>query len=356
MLRKTTHRTSFENICEEIFLQHWSTANCCISVNVYLSNGHRHFPCYPTFQKARLHELLELKDETNPLINAICAVATRFCDESQSWRGHDLLAAGDEFAKRGRSAHVARMDQDNFSLHIDVIKAALLLTLYYCTRYPGLKKGWAMAGETIRLAYELELDKQDRAQSNPETAELSIADKEDRRRLWWSVWKLDIFYSGICLRPFGVDSRGIETCLPSFSYEDNKFEERPPVTQAYLPTNLSKASREISNMDMTSIVAVQRLYLITNSFVREVNNLRRLNMAKQDVNHEMFLLELALSSAHLSMPSTLSQGSGAASDTRENIAKERIRAESVLLLHLFVNPRLESTTSFLSPPHAGVSY
>lgn len=110
-------------------------------------------------------------------------------------------------------AHIKQVHGGGFKLNLDVIKTSLLLTLYDCTRYPSLK-GWTMAGGTIRLAYEFHLDMldppidegQDPDQGDRMLSEISASEKEDRRHVFWSIGKLDVFYSGLLSRLFGVDS------------------------------------------------------------------------------------------------------------------------------------------------------
>lgn len=106
-----------------------------------------------------------------------------------------------------------------------------------------------------------------------------------------------------------------------------------PVEPYYLTTNLAKLSRDICKLNFSSIGGVQRFYFIANAFVRSASELRRLNIASRDVSHEMFLFDLSLSSALVSLPDVPQEPTfGLHADVKT--AKDRIIAESIILVHL----------------------
>ena len=274
------------------------------------------------------------------MIDSLCAVAVRFCEPSRTLTKDDMLTIGDEFASQAKAAHIKQIHGENFRLGLDVLKTSLLLTLYQCTRQSPLKS-WNMAGETIRLAYNLNLDKIDplgeEGQHSHEQwiglAGLSDAETEDCRHVFWSIWKLDIFYSGLCGRPFGVDSQAIQTYLPSSSYQDLISNNIPSIQRHYLVTDIAKITRDVWKLDLNSIVDVQRFYFIANMLVRSASELRRLNLANNDVNHRMLIFETSLASILASLPNALQHlEAGVCTDLQ--MAKDRILAESVLLIEL----------------------
>ncbi|KAI9679753.1 MAG: hypothetical protein M1817_004767 [Caeruleum heppii] len=159
----------------------------------------------PTFMR-------DLQAGTAPpvLILAICAVSARFSTHPQI-SSEPAFLRGDEWAAAART--IARAHYDEPSITLTTVM--LLLGLHEFGACQG-GRCWASAGVAIRMAYALHLNKDfgHHALRRNATEELSVTDKELRRRVMWACYFMDRFNSSGTEMPAWIDEDAVSTRLP----------------------------------------------------------------------------------------------------------------------------------------------
>lgn len=94
-----------------------------------------------------------------------------------------------------------------------VVQALVLIAHSQLTQ--GVRgKAWRSLGICVRLAYELNLHLVDAAHPGELVDAQQWCDDEEKRRVWWAIWEMDVFASTVRRCPTAVDWSQIETFLP----------------------------------------------------------------------------------------------------------------------------------------------
>ncbi|RDL37756.1 Zn2 DNA-binding protein [Venustampulla echinocandica] len=137
------------------------------------------------------------------LLHAICAVSARYTAHPNGY--HAAVRSSEDYALRAR----AELDIDDPS--IDCLQALLLLAMAFTAAGKG-KKAFMMLASGIGMAVALELHRE----SDNKTG-LHAAEKEMRRRLFWTCYVMDRFAACGSKRPSLLADKSIQVRLLAWS-------------------------------------------------------------------------------------------------------------------------------------------
>lgn len=166
---------------------------------------------YPLLHKPSFIRRLAAGKVPPVLILAICAISARFSTHPQL-RTEPCFLRGDEWAEKARDIALKRYDCPN----ITILIVYLLLGLHEFGTCQG-GRSWMFGGMAQRMAYALQLHKEnefDPSVSEADRKPLSATDREIRRRTMWSCFLMDRFSSSGSDRPLFVQEQHIEIQLP----------------------------------------------------------------------------------------------------------------------------------------------
>lgn len=147
------------------------------------------------------------------LLVAMFAVACRFLPDDKCNRLFGPTCAPwehfSELAHRKSREDMVR--EQNMPVTLNSVRAACLLALYEYTSSPS-RQAWILVGNAMRLAIMAQLHQVDCAYY---AEGLSPGDREERRFVWWTIWRLDCTINVATVTPFGIDSQMIGTALVS---------------------------------------------------------------------------------------------------------------------------------------------
>lgn len=145
------------------------------------------------------------------MIYCMFAMVARF-SKSIQFEGIPVSDRGAIYANRASNMKDSSMKTIQES-SIEFVKGCVMLAFYNLVE-GQFGPGSILTSVCVRLMYDLSLDEIDEDQlddegnliSDPisETVE-SWLKKEERRRLWWSIWELDTFVSTISFQPFSIE-------------------------------------------------------------------------------------------------------------------------------------------------------
>ncbi|CCT75046.1 uncharacterized protein FFUJ_11125 [Fusarium fujikuroi IMI 58289] len=96
---------------------------------------------------------------------------------------------------------------------LDLFRKFCLLVFYEFHQFPG-QQAWMRIGKIVRLAYWMGLDRLDIIQSvSPEWSNVSDADLQNWKLVWWCVYRLDSYANLSSGTPYQVDERLVNTSL-----------------------------------------------------------------------------------------------------------------------------------------------
>ncbi|KAG4258889.1 hypothetical protein FPRO03_13355 [Fusarium proliferatum] len=96
---------------------------------------------------------------------------------------------------------------------LDLFRKFCLLVFYEFHQFPG-QQAWMRIGKIVRLAYLMGLDRLDIIQSvSPEWSNVSDADLQNWKLVWWCVYRLDSYANLSSGTPYQVDERLVNTSL-----------------------------------------------------------------------------------------------------------------------------------------------
>lgn len=124
-------------------------------------------------------------------------------------------------------------------------------------------------------------------------------EKEELRRLWWSVWELDCFASGLSSRPFAFDPQDV--MLPS---ADENWFSKTPIASTHLRGDFRtvwKCLQGSSNQDRRA------WYLLCNHLCVTANKTRQQHGTSLEMKRD---LEFASTCFALALPREFDLGSG----------------------------------------------
>jgi hypothetical protein len=147
-----------------------------------------------------------------------------------------------------------------------VVQALVLIAHGQLTQ--GVRgKAWRSLGTCVRLAYELNLHLVDAAHPQDPVDALQWCDFEEKRRVWWAIWEMDVFASTVRRCPTGVDWSQIETLLP---VEDEYWFAGKPQTSCFLepdPVLRCKVLQETGNH------SPKAWFIVINSLMKDAQSI-----------------------------------------------------------------------------------
>ncbi|KAF4950056.1 hypothetical protein FGADI_8502 [Fusarium gaditjirri] len=102
---------------------------------------------------------------------------------------------------------------------LDLFRKFCLLVFYEFHQFPG-QQAWVRIGKIVRLAYWMGLDRLDIIQSvSPEWSNVSYADLQNWKLVWWCVYRLDSYANLSSGTPYQVDERLVNTSFMHGHYQ-----------------------------------------------------------------------------------------------------------------------------------------
>jgi len=142
---------------------------------------------------------------------------------------------------------------------------ALVLTSHWFLIQGVRGRAWRSLGSCVRLAYELNLHLVDSGRPsdfvNPDAAQW--CDDEERRRVWWAIWEMDVFASVIRRFPTAIDWTQNETFLPA---EDEKWFRGEPQKSCMLAPGLINRAKHLK---ATGNQSSKAWFIVLNSLMKE---------------------------------------------------------------------------------------
>lgn len=151
---------------------------------------------------------------------------------------------------------------------------ASTLTVFYEMIHAARNVAWRSLGVCIRLAYELKLHRIDIRQIEPrrrrKPAHSTWVLEEEKRRIWWTLWGLDVFISTVNKFPLTIRDTHNATLLPVS--EEAWFAGRKEQS-CFLdpdPANRWKLLQSSGN------VGAEAWFIVINSYTRDIQGLGHL--------------------------------------------------------------------------------
>lgn len=205
-----------------------------------------------------------MDDHEAVLINCVFALAARF-SKASFFTDSEVSTRGDIFAHRAAAIKdpiLAEIEEPP----LDLVKACALLAFYNLTAGQTLP-GALLTSLCVRFAYNLGLDEIDHeydidgslcSQSTDVKDVDAWVQKEELRRLWWSIYELDCFVSTLSCQPYGIERGAIKVFLP---VSDHHWFNRIPLRSSYLIQDPRETWKSLQGCQNQSPRA---WYLVTN--------------------------------------------------------------------------------------------
>lgn len=205
--------------------------------------------------EAPFRQQLQLHHIPTYLLNAVCGLASRSTPHPNGYQA--AVSLGEEYARRAR----AEVEMDEPS--IEGLQTLLLLTLSFNASGKG-KKAYMLLTSAIGMALALELHREADAH-----VRMMPAEREMRRRLFWSCYLLDRFMACGSRRPSLISDRSILLRLPSWSPSpsalavEGDFFQNASNLQYHQGSGGGKKSQGSSGMliDITRILGITNRYM-----------------------------------------------------------------------------------------------
>ena len=174
-------------------------------------------------EKQKLIEPEAVSEDEAFMIYSMLAVATRFSKSSHFDNVHP--SSRDDMLTRRASALKDSILKNIQEPSLDFVEACVILAFHHLSA-GRIGHGSVLISVCIRFAYDLSLDVIDddgnvfmvvdgRVEKRVEDNSDSWLKKEECRRLWWSIWELDIFISTLSIHPYGIARGEIKVLLPA---------------------------------------------------------------------------------------------------------------------------------------------
>ncbi|KAL2847564.1 fungal-specific transcription factor domain-containing protein [Aspergillus pseudoustus] len=258
------HFTKFEQACVALGVAGTSLATI---VNIYFDN----MVAISLFQEPRFAQQVHDGVPTahiSALLAAIAAYAARLCPEEvkeqcATWPDEHVSLAEYFLALAFSLTDTALAECGDEPPSLRIIQALTIATHLQLTQ--GVRgKAWRSLGTCIRLAYELNLHLVDASPDGFDHLEVQQWSwKEEKRRLWWAIWEMDVFASTIRRTPPAIDWSQIETLLP---VSDEHWFNDQPRASCFMerdPICRWKALQECGNH------SPKAWFLVVNSFMKQ---------------------------------------------------------------------------------------
>jgi hypothetical protein len=270
------------------------------------------------------------KNFPDKLLNAMFALVSKFVPSSQAHVFSGCPNPGERFARLARQQSRDLEDSDA-PISLNDVKAAVLLTLYEYTTFPG-RRAWRMVATMVRMAVGMGLDRID---CGDQASSLSDLELEEHRFVWWSVWRLDSAINILASSPFGVDTSSIGTALPSTPFAEFTAGITGIFTQEFLAhgsTSPWKTARRVTSDDAKD--DGMRMYLLAVCHLRTVSTcMQRLySNPTSELIGNLMVLRNTLSCMRLSLPAGYFDP--ARQVALETPDKHRLRLETLLIFYM----------------------
>jgi len=229
-------------------------------VELFFDNIHNSCPIFrrSTFRQTVLHQANVVRSPFHGLsatsrliLNAMFALSARF-SEAVVLAHIDPASRGDVFMARaiGLWESISRTSHEELST-IQCLQGLVLLS-FNMLQHDASVQTWLMVGSCTRLAYEIDLHNTDAdlAVLGNESIVLDIDDnmkREEKRRLWWTIWEMDTFSSTTSLRPYAINGRQFWVLLP---LSDQCLEGNTPlISSAFLGPCFDAPWQALSHSD-----------------------------------------------------------------------------------------------------------
>jgi hypothetical protein len=290
-------------------------------------------PNFPLFRERVFREDYECGKLPDDLLALMFALSAKFSSEP------GVMAMSNPECWRPETArHEKVWDQvvDNDEaqpITLNDVKTAFLQSLYEHTHLPG-RRAWTRIETLARMAYSCGLHQID---SPSNVAQISEGDREERRFIWWAIWKLDSYSNCIASTPFLLHQDNMCTFLVSTSVDDFTAGNIMPSTQTLLATGPGPLTRMFDHLDFTNTADGQKIYIIVNCLLREASTIRRQLAfnATPAICDRLAILKNTCSYIRLALPTSYSHPVRNVS-LGEVPAAHRLRLEVLLQLHMLV--------------------
>jgi hypothetical protein len=176
-----------------------------------------------------------LSSESALLLNAMFSLSARF-STAPNLITEGRLHRGDRFIDQATKIYQELSCENNASRPtLPYLQGLTLFASSLLQSSPSLQS-WLLVGTCTRLAYDLDLHNSDADIGEFHADHLSLEEwqyREERRRLWWVIWNMDLFSSTIASKPYAIDSRRANVLLPitDEAWLDNKRVASVPLNQ-----------------------------------------------------------------------------------------------------------------------------
>ncbi|KAG4429947.1 hypothetical protein IFR05_014570 [Cadophora sp. M221] len=164
-----------------------------------------------------------------------------------------------------------KVDHVGDSISLSQFQQAFLLAFYGFHQYPG-RKSWLRVSELTREAYEWglhQIDNPDQCQlyaNNP----MNVDEKEEWRRLWWSIYCLDSYCNITARTPYVIELDCVRTALIS---SDPMQQNQEAV---FLPMDTGKLWETCQVVSERPGDYYVNVHILTTTVLREAGKLLRL--------------------------------------------------------------------------------
>lgn len=218
---------------------------------------------------------------------------------------------------------------------LKVLQGLVLISNYWMIKGPELM-AWFLTGNACRMAQVLSLHNVDHdiLTESGGIIELSTsawAYREERRRAWWEVVRLDIFASVTTQRPFNVDYSSMYVLLP---VSDGSWFGEQPLSSAFLNTDPTATWKSLTGSENQSPYAyfLVALWLMVIAYKMS----QKVNLSPESSED----MDTCLSCFVMSLPETFSLEGGNFCYVSADLAHEQ---NWILATHLIV----QNARSFL---------
>jgi hypothetical protein len=149
-----------------------------------------------------------------------------------------------------------------------VLQALTIAT--HCRLSQGVRrKAWRSLGLCVRLAYELNLHLLDSTHANTRRRGnvQSQVEDEEKRRLWWVIWEMDVFASTVRRAPTAMNWTQMEVLLPI--HDDDWFQSRLSKS-CFFEQDLTRRWKTLQECGTRSGKA---WFIVVNSFMMEARTI-----------------------------------------------------------------------------------
>jgi hypothetical protein len=162
----------------------------------------------PTFD-LKLQKL-ETDSQVHALLSAMFSFSARFEDRRQKDPHVQIPSPGYFHDLASRQINECLDECSDQAPPLCILQSLVLVTFQELVR--GVRgRAWRRLGTCVRIAYELELHLEDSRDSwnGCHAAGVlpirQLIEKEERRRVWWTIWEFDVFASTIRRLPLAID-------------------------------------------------------------------------------------------------------------------------------------------------------